>query len=57
MNLFTHKLERVSRIIFEKYASQLAGLVSKKYGVDALYDEDELNNGRAALTAYGRIAI
>jgi hypothetical protein len=42
MGLFTHKLERVSRTIFEKYTKQLTDLIDKKHGVYALYDEDEL---------------
>lgn len=42
MGLFTHKLEKVSRVIFEKYAKQLSELIGKKHGVYALYDEDDL---------------
>ncbi len=42
MNLITQKLEKVSKLVFEKYAKELADLIGSKHGVYALYNEDEL---------------
>lgn len=41
-SLFTDKLERVSRDIFEKFPMEIAQLIGQKHGVYALYDEDIL---------------
>jgi len=41
-NLFSRKLEKVSREIFERYSRALSKLVGSSYGVYALYDENAL---------------
>ncbi len=41
-SLFSRKLEKVSREIFERYPSELSKLVGTSHGVYALYDENEL---------------
>ena len=40
--IFTHKIEMVSKSIFERYSKELTDLTGNKHGVYALYDENEL---------------
>ena len=40
--LFSRKLEKISREIFERYSKALSELVGSSHGVYALYDENEL---------------
>ncbi len=41
-NLITHRLEKISKDVFEKYSHQITQIIGDKKGVYALYDEDEL---------------
>jgi len=41
-NLFSRKLEKISREIFERYSEELSELIGSSHGVYALYDENEL---------------
>ena len=40
--LFSRKLEKVSREIFEEFPKALSALIGKSHGIYALYDENEL---------------
>jgi hypothetical protein len=41
-DLITHRLEKISKDVFEKYSSQITQIIGDKTGVYALYDEEDL---------------
>jgi len=41
-SLITHRLEKISKDIFEKYSHQITQIIKNNKGVYALYDDDDL---------------